>query len=96
MRRLGFTVIEEADFDIGNGYFMNDYVMEKKLYNRLLLIISPRDLTLQQVSWIQLFFIPEHPELQFGPGLCKYRSLSRRHLLPFLHQWLCYPIIPEI
>ena len=29
--RLGFTVIEEADFDIGNGYFMNDYIMEKTL-----------------------------------------------------------------
>ncbi len=29
--KLGFTVIEEADFDIGNGYFMNDYIMEKKL-----------------------------------------------------------------
>jgi ribosomal protein S18 acetylase RimI-like enzyme len=29
--RLGFVVINEADFDIGNGYFMNDYVMEKKL-----------------------------------------------------------------
>jgi ribosomal protein S18 acetylase RimI-like enzyme len=29
--KLGFTVIEEADFDIGNGFFMNDYVMEKKL-----------------------------------------------------------------
>jgi len=29
--KLGFTVIEEADFDIGNGYFMNDYVMEKKI-----------------------------------------------------------------
>jgi ribosomal protein S18 acetylase RimI-like enzyme len=29
--RLGFTVIKIADFDIGNGYFMNDYVMEKKL-----------------------------------------------------------------
>lgn len=28
--KLGFTVIEEADFDIGNGYFMNDYIMEKK------------------------------------------------------------------
>ena len=27
----GFIVIEEADFDIGNGYYMNDYVMEKKL-----------------------------------------------------------------
>ena len=29
--KLGFHVIDEADFDIGNGYFMNDYVMEKKL-----------------------------------------------------------------
>lgn len=29
--KLGFTVIKEADFDIGNGYFMNDYVMEKKI-----------------------------------------------------------------
>lgn len=28
---LGFEVIMEADFDIGNGYFMNDYVMKKKL-----------------------------------------------------------------
>lgn len=28
--KKGFEVIEEADFDIGNGYFMNDYVMEKK------------------------------------------------------------------
>ena len=29
--KIGFAVILEADFDIGNGYFMNDYVMEKKL-----------------------------------------------------------------
>jgi len=27
--KLGFTVIKEEDIDIGNGYFMNDYVMEK-------------------------------------------------------------------
>lgn len=26
--RLGFKVIQTADFDIGNGYFMKDYVME--------------------------------------------------------------------
>lgn len=25
--KLGFTVIAEEDIDIGNGYFMNDYVM---------------------------------------------------------------------
>jgi len=29
--KLGFVVIREEDIDIGNGYFMNDYVMEKKL-----------------------------------------------------------------
>jgi ribosomal protein S18 acetylase RimI-like enzyme len=29
--KAGFVVIEEADFDIGNGYFMNDYVMEKRI-----------------------------------------------------------------
>lgn len=29
--KLGFSVIKEADFDIGNGYFMNDYVMEREL-----------------------------------------------------------------
>ncbi|MFI5133501.1 MAG: GNAT family N-acetyltransferase [Chitinophagales bacterium] len=29
--KLGFVVIEEADFDIGNGYFMNDYVMQLSL-----------------------------------------------------------------
>lgn len=28
--KIGFNVIEEADFDIGNGYFMNDFIMEKK------------------------------------------------------------------
>lgn len=29
-QKLGFSVIKEEDIDIGNGYFMNDYVMEKK------------------------------------------------------------------
>jgi diamine N-acetyltransferase len=29
--KLGFIVIDEQDFDIGNGYFMNDYVMELKI-----------------------------------------------------------------
>ena len=29
--KLGFTIIEEADFDIGGGFFMTDYVLEKKL-----------------------------------------------------------------
>lgn len=29
--KLGFTVIREEDIDIGSGYYMNDYVMEKKL-----------------------------------------------------------------
>ena len=27
----GFAVIDEKDFDIGNGYFMKDYVMQKSL-----------------------------------------------------------------
>ena len=30
-KKNGFSVIQEADFEIGNGYFMNDYVMEKKI-----------------------------------------------------------------
>jgi ribosomal protein S18 acetylase RimI-like enzyme len=29
--RLGFTILREEDIDIGNGYFMNDYIMELKL-----------------------------------------------------------------
>lgn len=29
--KLGFTMIGSEDVDIGNGYFMNDYVMEKKI-----------------------------------------------------------------
>ncbi|MBS1918399.1 MAG: GNAT family N-acetyltransferase [Bacteroidetes bacterium] len=29
--RLGFTVIKEEDINIGNNYFMNDYVMEKRI-----------------------------------------------------------------
>jgi diamine N-acetyltransferase len=28
--KLGFAVIKIADFDIGNGFFMNDYIMEMK------------------------------------------------------------------
>lgn len=29
--KLGFVVIASEDVEIGNGYFMNDYVMEKRL-----------------------------------------------------------------
>ena len=29
--KLGFRIIKEENIDIGSGYFMNDYVMEKKL-----------------------------------------------------------------
>ncbi|MDX2048977.1 MAG: GNAT family N-acetyltransferase [Chitinophagaceae bacterium] len=29
--KIGFAVFREEDIDIGNGYFMNDYVMRKKL-----------------------------------------------------------------
>src|SRR5690606_14144475 len=29
--RLGFAAIREEDIDIGNGYFMNDYVMHRML-----------------------------------------------------------------
>ena len=31
--KLGFKVIRTEDIDIGNGYFMNDYIMEKQLTN---------------------------------------------------------------
>lgn len=29
--KLGFSIIEEADFDIGNGYLMKDYIMQKTI-----------------------------------------------------------------
>ena len=29
--KLGFAAIGEENIDIGNGYFMHDYIMEKKL-----------------------------------------------------------------
>ena len=29
--KLGFQIIREEDIDIGNGYFMNDYVMRKEV-----------------------------------------------------------------
>lgn len=29
--KLGFVIIDEEDIDIGHNFFMNDYVMEKKL-----------------------------------------------------------------
>lgn len=34
--KLGFEVIKEEDIDIGSGYFMNDYVMEKRLKSDIL------------------------------------------------------------
>lgn len=30
-QKLGFQIIKEEDIDIGNGYYMIDYVMERKL-----------------------------------------------------------------
>ena len=30
-KKQGFTILHEDDIDIGKGYFMNDYVMGKKL-----------------------------------------------------------------
>ncbi len=33
-RKVGFQVRAEAIFDIGNGYIMDDYVMEKTITNR--------------------------------------------------------------
>lgn len=29
--KIGFTIYEEKDIDIGNGYWMNDYIMRKVL-----------------------------------------------------------------
>lgn len=29
--KIGFTVVKEEDINIGNDYYMNDYVMEKKV-----------------------------------------------------------------
>ncbi len=33
--KMGFEAIRSEDIDIGNGYFMNDYVMEKRLAGEL-------------------------------------------------------------
>jgi ribosomal protein S18 acetylase RimI-like enzyme len=30
-KKKGFEIIKTEDIDIGNGYFMNDYVMELKI-----------------------------------------------------------------
>lgn len=30
-RRVGFTIVGEEDIDIGNGYLMEDYILEKQL-----------------------------------------------------------------
>ncbi|MFB9107278.1 GNAT family N-acetyltransferase [Flavobacterium gyeonganense] len=30
-KKIGFEIIDEVNIDIGNGYLMEDYVMEKKL-----------------------------------------------------------------
>ncbi len=31
IKKLGFTTNSEVDLPIGQGYFMNDYVMQKEL-----------------------------------------------------------------
>jgi len=31
--KLGFIISGEEDIDIGNGFFMNDYIMKKQLAN---------------------------------------------------------------
>lgn len=31
--KMGFTISREEDIDIGEGFFMNDYVMELKVFN---------------------------------------------------------------
>ena len=31
--KLGFKIVKEEDIDIGKGYFMVDYVMEKSIHN---------------------------------------------------------------
>jgi ribosomal protein S18 acetylase RimI-like enzyme len=28
-KKQGFYIVREADFEIGNGFFMNDYIMQK-------------------------------------------------------------------
>ena len=33
--KLGFAIVSEEDVDIGNNFFMTDYVMEKKLDVRI-------------------------------------------------------------
>jgi diamine N-acetyltransferase len=33
-KKLGFNIARSADFDIGNGYFMKDYIMELLLGNK--------------------------------------------------------------
>lgn len=30
-QKIGFEIIDSGDFEIGNGYFMNDYIMRKTL-----------------------------------------------------------------
>ena len=30
-KKIGFSIVEEIDLDIGNGYFMNDYRMKLKI-----------------------------------------------------------------
>ena len=39
--KLGFVEIREEDIDIGGGYFMNDYIMEKRL-GSVELIVTPK------------------------------------------------------
>ena len=31
---MGFQVVAEQDADIGNGFVMNDYILEKSLANK--------------------------------------------------------------
>jgi diamine N-acetyltransferase len=35
-KKMGFEIVKEEDIDIGNGYLMEDYQMEKKVLNLIL------------------------------------------------------------
>jgi RsiW-degrading membrane proteinase PrsW (M82 family)/GNAT superfamily N-acetyltransferase len=47
--KLGFSVIATEDIDIGSGFFMNDYVMEKQLVNIDLTSSAAPEITTKEI-----------------------------------------------
>ncbi|MBK9319647.1 MAG: GNAT family N-acetyltransferase [Bacteroidetes bacterium] len=79
--KMGFIIEEVKDFDIGNGYEMNDFVMLKKLY--LLVFLTPPHFSSPPLHFVSLCY---HGR-QFIRAIISYYYVWR---ISRSRNWGCY------